>query len=253
MDKVDYDRFQHRVFAQGRALKPASLADWISAFARYAGPARPQTVLDIGSGIGRFTPALAEEFGGPVYGVEPSIRMREIAQESASHPDVTYLDGRAERIPLPDNGGDLALLYLVWHHVTDRATAARELARVLKHGGKLLIRTTFVELTPDLLWYSYFPSARAIEARVFPTVDEIERTFMPPGFSVVELATVRCRLAESFAEYTACMKYQAISTFEHLPEEEIAAGLARMEADAAAEAAPAPVVEDCNMLVLERD
>ena len=251
MDKVDYDQFQHRVFAQGRAITPEVLADWISAFARYAGPARPQTVLDLGSGIGRFTPALAEEFGGPVYGVEPSIRMREIAQDSASHPDVTYLDGRAEQIPLPDNSCDVALLYLVLHHVRDRDGAASELARVLKPRGTLLIRSTFVELTPDLLWYRYFPTARVVESRNFPTVTDVERTFAPAGFRVVELTSVRHHLADSLAEYTSRLKYRAISTFEHLPEEEIAQGFARMEADAAAETTPTPVAEDCTMLVLE--
>lgn len=250
MDKVDYDQFQHRVFAQGRAIAPEVLADWISAFARCAGPARPQTVLDLGSGIGRFTPALAEEFGGPVYGVEPSIRMREIAKQSASHPNVTYLDGRAEQIPLPDNSCDVALLYLVLHHVGDRDRAALELSRVLKRGAKLLIRSTFVELTPDLLWYSYFPSAEAVEARNFPTVADIERTFVPAGFSVVELTSVRHHLADSLAEYSSRLKLRAISTFEHLPEEEIVAGFARMDADAAAQTTPIPVAEDCTMLVL---
>ena len=250
MDKVDYDQYQHMVYAQGRAIASEVLADWISAFARYAGPARPQTVLDLGSGIGRFTPALAEEFGGPVYGVEPSIRMREIAEESASHPRVTYLDGGAEQIPLPDNSCDAALLYLVLHHVDDRHKAAFELARVLKHGGKLFIRTTFVDVTSNLLWYKYFPSARAVEARTFPSIGEIERTFAPAGFTVVELTSVRHHLADSFAEYTKRMKHRAISTFEHLPEEEIAAGFAWMEADADAETTPVPVAEDCEMLVL---
>jgi ubiquinone/menaquinone biosynthesis C-methylase UbiE len=251
MDKVDYDQFQHTVFVQGRAIAAEVLADWISAFARYAGPARPQTVLDLGSGTGRFTPALAEEFGGPVYGVEPSIRMREIAQESAPHPGVTYLDGSAEQIPLPDNSCDVALLYLVLHHVTRREQAAAELARVLRPGGRLLIRSTFLEHTPDLLWYNYFPSARAVEKRIFPTLAEVERTFAAAGFGVVELTSVRHRMANSFAEYTSKMKLRAVSTFEHLPEEEIVAGFARMEADAATETTPAPIAEDCAMLVLK--
>lgn len=252
MDKVDYDQFQHRVFAQGRAIAPDVLADWISAFARYAGPARPQTVLDLGSGTGRFTPALAAEFGGPVYGVEPSVRMREIAEGTAPHPRVSYLDGTAERIPLPDSVCDLALLYLVLHHVLDRDAAAVELARVLKPGATLLIRSTFPEVTPDLLWYRYFPPAKEIEGRNFPTVAEVERTFAPAGFRVVELASVRHRITDSFGEYVSRLKLRAISTFEHMTEAEIAAGFARMEADEAAGAMPGPVVEQCSMLVLTR-
>jgi len=89
-----------------------------------------------------------------------------------------------------------------------------------------------------------------VEARTFPTVAQIERTFAPAGFGVVELTTVRHRMADSFAEYTSKMKLRAISTFEYLPEEEIAAGFARMDAAAAAETAPVPVEEDCHLLVL---
>ncbi|OPG08042.1 hypothetical protein B1L11_28940 [Microbispora sp. GKU 823] len=46
--------------------------------------------LDVGSGTGRFTPALARAFG-PVTGVEPSVRMRETAQAQSRHPGVRYL------------------------------------------------------------------------------------------------------------------------------------------------------------------
>ena len=41
---------------------------------------RSLAVLDLGSGTGRFTPALAEAFGGPVYGVEPLHKMRAVAE-----------------------------------------------------------------------------------------------------------------------------------------------------------------------------
>jgi ubiquinone/menaquinone biosynthesis C-methylase UbiE len=93
--RIDYDEQQHAVYARGRALSPEVIAAWMTAFARHAGPRRPLTVLDLGSGTGRFTPALAQTFGGPVYGVEPSARMRAVAEESARHNNVTYLAGSA--------------------------------------------------------------------------------------------------------------------------------------------------------------
>ena len=120
LKRVDYDERQYAVYARARAVLPATMATWRQAFARHAGPARPLTVLDLGSGVGRYTPALAEEFGGPVFGVEPSSRMRAVAEESARHDRVTYLPGAADRIPLPDGSCDLALLFLVWHHVPDK-------------------------------------------------------------------------------------------------------------------------------------
>ncbi|GAA1613366.1 hypothetical protein GCM10009789_79510 [Kribbella sancticallisti] len=87
---VDYDKRLHAVYAEGRQLAPEGLQDWIREFAASAPARRPLVVLDLGCGIGRFTPGLAEEFGGPVYGVEPSEQMRRQAIDDASHPDVTY-------------------------------------------------------------------------------------------------------------------------------------------------------------------
>ena len=89
MRKIDYDDRQYAVYAQGRAISPARIEDWMRALAQHVPARRPMTVLDLGSGTGRFTPALARTFGGPVYGVEPSERMRQIAAGSAAHPAVT--------------------------------------------------------------------------------------------------------------------------------------------------------------------
>ncbi|TDD16934.1 class I SAM-dependent methyltransferase [Kribbella turkmenica] len=42
----------------------------------YLADERPQTILDLGSGTGRLATGLADAFGGPAYGVEPSDRPR---------------------------------------------------------------------------------------------------------------------------------------------------------------------------------
>jgi cyclopropane fatty-acyl-phospholipid synthase-like methyltransferase len=79
VNPVDYDGHQSTVYAKGRALRPAVMAEWMAAFAAHAPTARPPAVLDLGSGTGRFTPALADTFGGPVYGVQPSAGRRQVA------------------------------------------------------------------------------------------------------------------------------------------------------------------------------
>jgi ubiquinone/menaquinone biosynthesis C-methylase UbiE len=181
MRRVDYDLRQYAVYGKARALPAEAMSAWLRVFARHAGPRRPLTVLDLGSGTGRFSPALAEEFGGPVYGVEPSQRMRAVAQESARHDRVIYLAGTAERIPLPDSSCDVALMFLVLHHVPDQRAAAAEVARVLRPGGRLLVRSAFADRVSDLLWYRFFPRARALEAELFPTLDEVVRVFTAAG------------------------------------------------------------------------
>jgi ubiquinone/menaquinone biosynthesis C-methylase UbiE len=250
--QVDYDERQYQVYARARALPEATMDEWMRIFARLAPAQRPLTVLDLGSGTGRFTPALAATFGGPVYGVEPSVRMREVAEEHAADPAVTYLAGSAGAIPLPDESCDLVLLFLVLHHVPDHAAAAAEIARVLRPGGRLLIRSAFPERMPELLWYDYFPGARRIDEQVFPRMDHTVEVFDAAGLSFVAHEEVQQRVAGSLAEYAERLRLGGSSTFERLTEEEIRDGFAALDTAVAAETRPRPVDEPSDVLVLER-
>ncbi len=250
MKRVDYDERQHAVYAAGRALPEGVAALWAGEFARWASPRRPLTVLDLGSGTGRYSGILADTFGGQVYGVEPSERMRRVAEETAPHPSVRYLAGRAEAIPLPDQACDLTLMFLSFHHVTDREAAAAEVCRVLRPGGRLLLRSTFAERIPDLLWHRYFPGARLVEQRTFPSLAEVTRLFEAAGMTVVALDRVRETAAPSLAAYAERLRLRAISTFEHLSEEEIERGFTALDLAVAAEDTPRPVTMDSDLLVL---
>lgn len=160
VEKVDYEARLHAVYAAGRDMPTEARQTWMEAFARHLPARRPLVWLDLGSGTGRMAPALAGSFGGPVHGVEPSGEMRAQALAHADHPAVTYADGSAEHIPLPDASCDAALLFYVWHHVVDRDAAARELCRVVKPGGKLLVQANLADEMPDI-WWSPGPARRA--------------------------------------------------------------------------------------------
>jgi ubiquinone/menaquinone biosynthesis C-methylase UbiE len=227
---VNYDDRLHQVYAAGRALETSSLNIWMQAFAEQVPATRPLTALDLGSGTGRFTPALAETFGGPVYGVEPSARMREIAIETASHPAVTYLEGSSDAIPLPDASCDFALLFLSFHHFGDQARGLQELARVIRPGGVVLLRSQFRDRMPDLPWYRYFPSARRVDAEMYLPLEDVRA--LAAGADLVAAAEPVFVQAESPGTLRASyerVKHRAYSTFEHLPADELDAGFAAFE------------------------
>jgi len=89
------------------------------------------TVVDVGSGTGKFTRALAP-LGAARVAVEPTRGMREVFRRVV--PDVPVLDGTAESIPLPDRFADAIVCAQAFHWFRVRPTL-REFARVLRPGG----------------------------------------------------------------------------------------------------------------------
>lgn len=250
---VDYDDKQHAGYVQGRDWGPGHARQWIRIFEAHAPENRPLSVLDLGSGTGRFTGLLAEMFG-EATGVEPSGQMRRIAIERADNPNVRFMAGQAEAIPLADQSVDIVLMFLSLHHVRDRDSAAKEIARVLRPDGRLLIRSAFshAQRPGDLDWHVFFPGARRIEIEMFPTLEDVEALFAAVGLRRTALIQTREQVAETLEEQARRLRFRAISTFEHMTEAEIEAGFARL--DEAVEANPyaGPVCCFSDLLVLGR-
>lgn len=230
MEKVDYDARLHAVYAAGRQMSPDALGTWMEAFARHLPVTRPLVWLDLGSGTGRMTPSLASTFGGPVYGVEPSDKMRAQAVAHAGHPAVTYAAGSAEQIPLPDASCDAALLFFVWHHVVDREAAAQELRRVVKPGGTLFVQANFSDRMPDVWWFRVVPEWREADRAQFRSEDEVKRDFAGAEWTLVSRDDVTWLRSANLAEDFARLQLRAVSAFEHMSEEVVEAGFARIEA-----------------------
>lgn len=231
---VDYDTAQHAHYARGRALSPAAIQRYMQMFGEQLPARRPLVGVDLGSGVGRFTPALAEAFGGPVYGVEPAARMRSVAVAEAAHPRVRYLAGEGARMPLPDAAADFLLMFLSFHHMPDQPAAVAEIARVVKPGGRVLLRSTFKERIPNHWWRAYFPRSQAVEEAMFPTLAEARALFEAGGFTPVALVEPEIPFEDDLAEAVARLKLRAVSVFEHMTEAELQEGFDALDAALAA-------------------
>ncbi len=109
-----------------------------------AGIASGERVLDIGCGPGTLAILAARRVGpeGEVHGIDPSPEMIELAEKKVANAGVRarFQTGVAERLPFPDESFDLVLSSLMLHHLPDdvKTQALKEVARVLKPGGRLL-------------------------------------------------------------------------------------------------------------------
>jgi SAM-dependent methyltransferase len=100
---------------------------------RELGIGRGTTVVELGSGTGKFTRALAP-LGAARVAIEPTPGMRAVFRSAV--PDVPVVDGTAEAIPLPDEFADAVVCAQAFHWFRTRS-ALREIARVLRPGGGL--------------------------------------------------------------------------------------------------------------------
>lgn len=102
-----------------------------------------EKVLDIGTATGAVALIAAGSVAphGQVVGIDVSPDMLKIARERAGPPagaQVTFREGRAEDLPAEDAAFDVILASLSFMYVIDRRRAARELARVLRPGGRFV-------------------------------------------------------------------------------------------------------------------
>jgi ubiquinone/menaquinone biosynthesis C-methylase UbiE len=252
MRSVDYDKELYQDYARGRALTEQQMQAWISAFAAQLPERRPLTGLDVGSGTGRFTPALGQAFG-PATGVEPSFRMREIAQAQPVPDGVRYLAGSAEEIPMASASADYALMFLSWHHVQDKPQAVRELARVLRPSGRLLLRSNFSDhIPPSGWWLEYFPRGYEVDAAMFQPLHEVIETFTSAGWRVASFGRVVEPSSGTRGATLERLRLRALSTLAHLTPDELETGFSRLEHAVGADPdAPAPP-DPATMLTLER-
>lgn len=138
--------------ARSRAYFDAVAREWDCIKRNYISDAVPFMVVakllgpgalavDIGAGTGEAVAALAAT-GARVIGVDSSEKMLQVCRQrltEAALENVELRLGDAEALPLADGECDTALASMVLHHLPDPAAGVREMARVVKAGGKVVI------------------------------------------------------------------------------------------------------------------
>jgi arsenite methyltransferase len=130
----------------------------VASFAGTGNPFRPgmgvllpgESVVDVGCGAGFDSLIAARMVGtqGSVVGVDMTPAMLAKAQEGgagAGCANVTFREGYAEALPVPDGWADVVISNGALNLVPDKAVALSEMARVLKPGGRAQIADILVQ------------------------------------------------------------------------------------------------------------
>ena len=95
-------------------------------------------ILEAGSGAGRFTEVLLK-YGAEVYSFDISNAVEANYKNNMPHQNLTLFQGDVMNIHLQDEFFDISLCLGTLQHTPDSVESIRELTRVLKKSGKLVI------------------------------------------------------------------------------------------------------------------
>jgi len=162
-------RFYDRVF---HFLGPERLMNLLQA--------RPsERILDIGGGTGRVSQTFGD--GYTVVVCDPSWGMLQETRQK----QMIACCGLAEHLPFADGAFDRIVMVDTFHHLRDQCVAAREILRVLRLGGRLVIEE------PDIRrwavkWTALGERLLLMRSR-FHSIADLARVFKEAGARIVAM------------------------------------------------------------------
>lgn len=250
--RFDYDHGDiHRTYAAGRALSPLQIEFWSALLTREVGRRPLRRVVDLGCGIGRFSPLLRDVFGGAVIGIDRSQRMLAVAAGQEA-PGTHWVRASAEALPLRTSSADLVFMFLVYHHLVDRAAALRECAQVLAPEGTVVIVNATIETLDSHVWLPFFPSARAIDRGRLPSRAAVLDTADAAGLSRQRRLTALNPVAPDLRAYADRIASRTISTLQLVPDDEFARGIEAFRQFCERDERGEAVVDQIDVFVLRR-
>lgn len=143
---------------------------------------KADVLIDLGCGDGRLTVEMAKVVGASeVYCIDVDAKALNVA---ASRGLRTFaIDLSSDRFPLPDESVDLATALEVIEHLSNPDNMLREVRRVLRTGGHLLITTPNLASWVNrlLLLFGYQPYNCEVSTEVLAGVLWMGRTFAKPS------------------------------------------------------------------------
>ena len=142
-------------------------------------------LLDVGTGTGVFLPYLLAKTGrnGRVVGLDIADRMLFLACDKGFHGEAQYICGDVMAVPCPDAMFDAVVCYSSFPHFQDKPRAFREVHRVLKDGGRLLICHTASRAHINEI----HAGKSVVSHDLIPDADEVRKMLFAAGFNEIRI------------------------------------------------------------------
>ncbi|MGO9606336.1 MAG: class I SAM-dependent methyltransferase [Candidatus Binataceae bacterium] len=225
---MDYDKTQMPAgYDRGRSYSPEQLALWLDTISDAIGDTPVARILDLGSGTGRYSAALARRFKARVIGVEPSAKMLTQASMKADT-RVNLVRATGESLPLRSETVDMVFMSMVFHHFTDAAAVLGECRRVLGSSGFVCVRAGTTERIGQYAYVPFFPESVRLLDRTLNSAAAIKSTFAATGFELINHELVPSEAAPTWSVYADRLAYRADSILVQLSEADFRRGLASL-------------------------
>jgi ubiquinone/menaquinone biosynthesis C-methylase UbiE len=150
-----------------------------------------ETVLDLGSGAGADVLISAKRVGptGRAIGLDMTDEMLELARANAQQAGATnveWVKGHIEDIPLPDASVDVVISNCVINLSADKSRVLREVARVLRPGGRFAVSDVIADPDMDAATRADMAAWTGCVAGAL-TAEEFIRALGEAGFDDVEI------------------------------------------------------------------
>jgi len=181
MNIARIDRICRSVLTLNRDREYATLKDMLRL-------KNTDVVLDAGSGDGYWTASFAKHCAH-ITGIDPGWKALQYAKRLYQHPNIDYVQSFGESLPFPDRSFDKVVSVSCLEHFNDPLQGLREMARVLKPGGRLALSVDSLLPENSSLAFREWHKRRHFVTQYF-SQNEMERMLEQVGITCEKPATV---------------------------------------------------------------
>lgn len=193
-------------------------------------PQKGDVILDFGCGTGNYLEKILLDYEVTAYGVEPSFKMRRIAQQKLQQNQI--VEGNHTYLPFSDICFNKIYCTDVIHHISQPQILFQNLLNIASTRAKFCICTESSQQITEKYWIKYFPSIPIIDSKRFHRIEKLIESGEKSGWIHKETLSTEDEIVAPISErFINRVRQKTISVLNLIPNEEYEQGMILMEMD----------------------